>query len=292
MTNDYNTLTELIEFMSEATGAGICIHDFSGILATNRLKVERNHLIHSTDFCKIAKSTPRGFWLCMKCKTLANNTAISKKELFCGHCPNGIFEITVPICVNHTPVCILYMGNITFDIEQTLRKIEKTCLRTGVDAGLLKRAAEKNEAAHPEAYYIKAAKLTAEYIRFMIDAEKDKLVLKKSSSHVIQSILDYISCNYDKNLTLKTMSKLYFMNEKYLGRLFKKDFNMSFHQYINLMRITRATELLTKNDKSIIDISSECGFNDVTYFNRVFKKHFSLTPVQYRKMHSENKKLT
>ena len=68
----------------------------------------------------------------------------------------------------------------------------------------------------------------------------------------------------------------------YLGRLFKKETGMCIGDYINLRRLEIAKELLASTDDKIISISSSVGFNNVTYFNRLFKKQTGLTPLQYR----------
>lgn len=283
MKNDFNTLKDFINFLAISSKAHICIHDFSGILSNELLNIDIKNKIHSTSFCDIAKSTPEGYKLCMKCKNLANNAAISRKELFFGHCPNGMLEIAMPVIINGSPVCIIYVGNIISDRGFSLKKIEKTCLFTGVDSDKLKSEAKKAETAYPLSYHIKTAELISSYIKLVSKIIKIQTNNADSNNYIIKSITEYIFFNYDKNLTLKTMSRLYFMNEKYLGRLFAKETGYSFHNYLNNIRLAHAAELLKTTKKTIIDISVDCGFTDVTYFNRVFKKTYALTPTEYRK---------
>ena len=54
------------------------------------------------------------------------------------------------------------------------------------------------------------------------------------------------------------------------------------YEYITNERIERAKKLLKNTAHSVIDISNEVGFNNVTYFNQIFKKQLSVTPKQYR----------
>ena len=88
---------------------------------------------------------------------------------------------------------------------------------------------------------------------------------------------------YDKNISLKQLAGMYFVNEKYLGRVFKAETGCTLHQYLNNIRIKRAVAELSGTDKSILDISLDCGFGNVTYFNRRFMREFGMTPTQYRR---------
>ncbi len=57
---------------------------------------------------------------------------------------------------------------------------------------------------------------------------------------------------------------------------------MSFSNYISKQRIERAKILLKETDDSVIDIAFKVGFNNVTYFNRIFKKYLNTTPSEFR----------
>ena len=90
-------------------------------------------------------------------------------------------------------------------------------------------------------------------------------------------------------VTLKNTAKAYFVNEKYLGRIFKKYTGMSFHEYLLITRLNAAKSKLEHTNMSIVDISTECGFCSSAYFGNVFKKKFGCTPNEYRKQFTLNK---
>ena len=71
-------------------------------------------------------------------------------------------------------------------------------------------------------------------------------------------------------------------NAQYIGRLFKSETGMSFGEYCNGLRLEKATRLLVDRNKKIIDIATECGFENVTYFNRLFKKRYGVSPMKWR----------
>ena len=72
------------------------------------------------------------------------------------------------------------------------------------------------------------------------------------------------------------------LNPTYFSTLFKQSTGSSFKEYLNMVRIEESKRLLANTDYSIIDISLATGFEDQSYFSKVFKKFTGLTPKQYR----------
>ena len=93
----------------------------------------------------------------------------------------------------------------------------------------------------------------------------------------------YILSNIEFDINTSRIANIFHYNEVYLGRLFKKQVGIGINDYINLQRIEIAKKRLATTREKVIDISSGVGFNNVTYFNRVFKKHTGMTPKEYRK---------
>jgi YesN/AraC family two-component response regulator len=62
----------------------------------------------------------------------------------------------------------------------------------------------------------------------------------------------------------------------------KEKFGRSFTEILNQMRIDKSKELLRRTDKSIVEICLECGFNDQSYFTKVFQRYTGHTPREYR----------
>lgn len=107
---------------------------------------------------------------------------------------------------------------------------------------------------------------------------------------IIYRIKEYMEQNFDKNIVVKDLAREYALNPKYLSTLFKKEFSMSPNQYLTTMRLKNACHLLTTTKDSITNISNSVGYNDHLYFFRVFKKHYNMTPLEYRNEHMDNEK--
>jgi AraC-like DNA-binding protein len=64
---------------------------------------------------------------------------------------------------------------------------------------------------------------------------------------------------------------------------FKEQFRVTFVEYLTTVRIGHACKLLSMNDRNVVEVAYECGFNNLANFNRQFKKLKNMTPSDYRK---------
>lgn len=87
---------------------------------------------------------------------------------------------------------------------------------------------------------------------------------------------------YDKNL-LQHIAQNEFYSKSYISHLFKEVGAASFQDILGYIRVFKAERLLLQTDYSITTVSDQCGFSDLKYFNRIFKKWFMLKPSDYRK---------
>lgn len=102
-------------------------------------------------------------------------------------------------------------------------------------------------------------------------------------NHYVLSAAKYIELNYrNSSFTATDVSNYLKLDRSYLYKLFKSEMGMSVHDYINKLRISRASSLLATSNLTIKDVASESGFADQMYFSRLFKKKKNLTPSQYR----------
>ena len=84
-------------------------------------------------------------------------------------------------------------------------------------------------------------------------------------------------------ITLAKVSNYLHINSSYLSKLFKQEMGMSFTEYLNEARIKRSRELLKDTDMEILDIALFVGYEDQSYFTKVFKKIAGKTPRKFRK---------
>ena len=99
-------------------------------------------------------------------------------------------------------------------------------------------------------------------------------------------ILKYIENNYMNKITIEDMAEEVGLSQSHFMKYFKNTMGTSFIDYLNDYRLTMASRLLISSDSSILDIASEVGFDNLSYFNRSFKKKYAQTPSAYRKRSS------
>ncbi|HOK04171.1 MAG TPA: helix-turn-helix domain-containing protein [Victivallales bacterium] len=97
----------------------------------------------------------------------------------------------------------------------------------------------------------------------------------------IEPILDFISKNINKKISLFELVELLPMSKAYFSSFFSKSVGMSPVKFINRMKIERAQFLLLQGKLSIKEVAIELGFEDVYYFSRVFKRIVGLSPKHY-----------
>lgn len=110
----------------------------------------------------------------------------------------------------------------------------------------------------------------------------------KESSHryIVNEILKYIQNNLSKQIKIEDLCALTNSSPSLIGQCFKKETDKTIIEYVNTLKIDKAKQLLKESDLTITNISYDLGFNDMAYFNRVFKKLTGNSPNNYRKKHT------
>ena len=98
----------------------------------------------------------------------------------------------------------------------------------------------------------------------------------------IVEIISYIQGDY-KNVTLETLSDTFHLSKPYLSKYIKEKAGMTFQEVVKEERMKKARALLRETNQTVETIAAEVGYENVEHFNRLFKKNYGITPVQYRK---------
>lgn len=113
------------------------------------------------------------------------------------------------------------------------------------------------------------------------------MVLPKPQSDVygeyVNSALDIIQNNFTQRITLDYLSDKICVSKFYLSRLFKKNVGMTINEYLTLVRISRAKELLRQTNLPVNEICEQIGMDNQSFFIKTFKRYEKTTPSKYRK---------
>ena len=99
----------------------------------------------------------------------------------------------------------------------------------------------------------------------------------------LQRSMDYIGAHYSEPLSLSALAKSAGLSESYFCHSFRAHTGLTPFAWLNRVRVIKSCEYLTRTDKKITEIASLCGYNNISYFNRIFYKIVGLTPSAYRR---------
>ncbi len=133
--------------------------------------------------------------------------------------------------------------------------------------------------------YIKAKliELSVSILRYLpnqLTINKHKRDFSKLDN--FREILMYIENNFTRELSLQNLAAKFNIDPYNLSKLFNSITGNNLKTYINILRVTKAKNMIIHTNEKMIDIAFECGFNSIRTFNRAFKKHYGSTPSSYR----------
>ena len=103
------------------------------------------------------------------------------------------------------------------------------------------------------------------------------------AAHHIKPVLAYLQKNYRRQISLREVAEAVHMSEGHLCRLFRSVTGMTLTDYLNLYRISVSADLLIQNRYSISEVAGMTGFNNISYFNKIFRRYMHMTPTQFRR---------
>lgn len=105
---------------------------------------------------------------------------------------------------------------------------------------------------------------------------------KITKASQIIAALEYVNTNYANQLKASELADVCNMSETHFRRVFEENMNMSPMDYVNMIRIQKACDLMKKTNDSMDAVAIKCGFTTTSTFNRNFKKFLSTSPYQWK----------
>ena len=128
-----------------------------------------------------------------------------------------------------------------------------------------------------------AIRIFAQIIRYWYQASANNAhQINYAVMKTLQQMRDYVEENY-QTVTLHDVSKELNLSYSYLSRLFNRYMDMSFNDYVNLVRINHSVKALSTTERTITDIALEFGFSSPSHYIQTFRKLKNISPNQFRK---------
>ena len=230
--------------------------------------------------------------------------------------PIGLFHFASPIVVNgrHTltavagPVLMVPLDEyISFDLEaklpegydrEELERQLKTIPTVSPDlANTLSEQLLVNAKHMSDSEYLGIEDSDARYNEYLLAyfsgtpsyeailrlaAEQKRENATKKHERIIKAVKEYVEQNYAKKISLVDAAASVYLSPSYLSKLIKLRTGQSFRYLVNMARIAEAMRLLENTDKPLAEIAFLTGFEDHSYFTKVFKRHTQMNPSDYR----------
>jgi len=116
----------------------------------------------------------------------------------------------------------------------------------------------------------------------ILNASGHSITVKGNDNSRIDSIYEFVKVNFNSKISLEEVARTVNMTVPALCRFFKKSTGKTFVQFLNEYRIATACKLMSEDYDNISIIAFECGFNNLSNFNRAFRKITGKSPSQYR----------
>lgn len=116
-------------------------------------------------------------------------------------------------------------------------------------------------------------------------AEQKRENAAKKHARIVASVTEYVEQYYAQKITLDDVARNVFISPSYLSKLIKTQTGRSFRHLVNMTRIAEAVRLLENTEKPLSEIAFLTGFEDHSYFTKVFKRHTGMNPSDYRHTH-------
>lgn len=125
-------------------------------------------------------------------------------------------------------------------------------------------------------------RIMVRFIDFVFDLDKIK------HADAIYKSIQYIQEHYTEKVTLDEVAGEVYLSSAYFSKIFKEEMNISFKNYLNSLRIDKSKSLLSNSDIQLIEIAGMVGYEDQSYFSKVFKKVTGFSPGKYRERRGKN----
>ena len=264
----YNNLSSLISSLEYGTKVHIGVL-FLNCYGNRKTRRPKSQAIHTCPVCDHVKE--QDFASCFRCRNTVLKLLLKRKKTCAGYCAKGVYEYCRPVVRNDTVAAMIFVGNILTDDPRQLERLSKYTKKS------LLRTMQRDFT--PEDCH-RTADILESYIHYLLDRYGE--TTRESFDVLIENIKSYIDENLLHDFSMSDLSTVFNYNEKYLGRLFRQKTGTTIKEYCNIAKIKKAKHLLQDSQATIAAIAGQVGYNNVTYFNRIFKRITGMSPQAYR----------
>ncbi|MBF0243938.1 MAG: helix-turn-helix transcriptional regulator [Planctomycetes bacterium] len=192
--------------------------------------------------------------------------------------------------LNSLLVVLYHRGSGNLDLVKSLAlELVVTMSRTAVESGQVQQELLGTNYAHITSLSeVKSEEEMSRWLVTMLDRIMDSMGRpgRKMPLAIVRDTLSYINEHLSQNIGRDDAARAVGVSPSHFSRTIAHHTGWGFNELLAQARVEKAAQLLRETDKSLVQIALESGFNDQSYFSKVFKKLMRTTPRQYRLGHS------
>ena len=135
----------------------------------------------------------------------------------------------------------------------------------------------------PPAFRVRARSLLTDVMLALYRSTLTAEIAPEAGGFRVGAVIDHIELNYDDHLDLESLAALMETSPTHLSRVFRREVGIPLFEYINRTRIRKACALLRRTDYPVTRIAIDVGYNNVSFFNRYFRRIMRCSPREYRR---------
>lgn len=191
-------------------------------------------------------------------------------------------------------------------MQGSLKELEAKLIELGANTAALPRIGEELLLQLRDLMYSNSQELADDHIQeklnlagsveelmnqvsdLYLSSQYELLQHRKNKNRLnLEEIKRFVDQNFTENIKLEALARSFFVSKEYLSKVFKQEFGLNLTDYMTTMRMERARHLLLHDNLSIKLVAELCGYEELGYFYRVFKKQFGVAPGEMRKGEGE-----
>lgn len=172
------------------------------------------------------------------------------------------------------------------EVKQTLRQVANVLIDFGLQEQVFDSMADMESILESldkkaEDMDIKALCAMVEDVIDQLQPERD-LVATDSMRDIVQKAAAWIDSHYAESLTLASVAERYHVESSYFSKIFRQEMGINLILYITQKRMEKSKQYIRDSEIGLMEIAFMVGYDDYTYFSRVFKKNEGMSPREYR----------
>ena len=239
----------------------------------------------SWSFCMCARRCKTIDSQCMACDLKATNRCIEDGKLQKYRCHLGFWDCLIPVRIHGIPRACIFIGQVSMEplTDENFAKLYATMKGMDPYAFTDDRRAEYERVYYENLCHLPEEKLDAlcSMMMFLSDYLPGSGLISECKENLKQTIITYLCEHISDPISATRVCEDLHISRSTLYRVIQDEFGLSFNSYVNHYKMLKACALL-KNQYSVKETAMALGYDDVSYFSRLFKRQYGIAPTYYR----------